>query len=97
MHARTGGPFLRDPEHSQEPAVWSRNALSKMGGGTWNSETFTELTDTFTLAYAPTNGSEFVFRNGVLESGYTLLGVTLTLASALSGSDVLTVRYQYLA
>ena len=59
-------------------------------------ETFTSASDTFTLAAGPITGSVVVFRNGKMETGWTLNGTSLVLASPLDGTnDTLTVRYEH--
>lgn len=63
-------------------------------------ERFTGLTTTtVTLSNTPLSGFESVFKNGVLldPNTYTISGQVITLGSALTGTDVVQVKYYFKA
>lgn len=65
------------------------------GAGGWAQDTAIGPTSTAALAHSPIVASLIVFRNGVLETGWSLVGTTLTFATPLTAGESAVVRYQF--
>lgn len=102
LHNEDGSPVHSDMLWALTDAISDGVLQAISSGGSvgvpaWRWDVLAGTGTAFTLSKTPLPNSLQVFRNGLLELGWTLAGTTLTLSSTRTSNDAdLRAHYQYI-